>query len=264
MHLARYDTNQARRDQLAMVEGLWERGIRDRDVLEAFLEVPRQHFLPDALGNGVHEDLPLPIGHQQTSSPPYLVGRLLETLELRPGDRVLEVGTGSGYPAALLSLLCNEVITVEIVPELAEAAHERLRRLGRSNVRVVTADGSCGLEEYGPYDVIVVASGAACVPSALLDQLLPGGYLVIPEGEGDAQLLRRYRKEQTPYNAYAAFAECDGPAPLWHTFVPVVRRQRAVAERALKQSSDWREDSPRTRTHAFSFQLEGNAQPGAA
>jgi protein-L-isoaspartate(D-aspartate) O-methyltransferase len=216
-------------DRQAMVRDLLERGVQDERVLSAFLAVPRQHFLP-GFGRSVHEDRRFPIGHEQTSSPPFLIARSLETLELRPSDRVLEIGTGSGYQAALLSLLCHTVMTVEVVPELADAASEKLRRLGRSNVQVFRGDGSRGMPEYGPYDAIVVATGAQCEPSALLAQLRRGSHLVLPEGEGD-QILRRYHQEPNARADSDAFSEEECPPPLWHTFFPLEPRTTRRAGR---------------------------------
>jgi protein-L-isoaspartate(D-aspartate) O-methyltransferase len=209
-------------DRQAMVADLLERGIQDERVLAAFLAVPRHHFL-SGFGRSVHEDIRFPIGHEQTSSTPFLIARLLETLELRPSDRVLEIGTGSGYETALLSLLCQAVVTVEIVPELASAADERLRRLGHSNVRVLAGDGSRGVPECGPYDAIVVATGAKCEPPALLAQLRWGSHLVLPEGDGD-QIIRRYRQEQNNHADNAAFSGDESPSQIWHTFLPLVPR----------------------------------------
>jgi protein-L-isoaspartate(D-aspartate) O-methyltransferase len=163
-------------------EQIGERGIEDQAVLGAMLAVPRHLFVPDEHRDRAYGDHPLPIGHGQTISQPYIVAFMTELLELQPGDRVLEVGTGSGYQAAVASMLADSVFSVEIVPELAADAEARLDRLGYRDVRVRNADGYFGWEQHAPYDAIFVTAAAGHVPPPLLQQLVPGGRMAIPVG----------------------------------------------------------------------------------
>lgn len=163
-------------------EQIVERGIEDQAVLGAMLTVPRHLFVPDEHRSRAYGDHPLPIGHGQTISQPYIVAFMTELLGLEPGDRVLEVGTGSGYQAAVASMLADSVFSVEIVPELAAGAEARLDRLGFRDVRVRNADGYFGWEEHAPYDAIFVTAAAGHVPPPLVQQLVPGGRMAIPVG----------------------------------------------------------------------------------
>jgi protein-L-isoaspartate(D-aspartate) O-methyltransferase len=158
------------------------RGVRDERVLAALRRVPRHRFVPEAERAGAYEDHPLPIGSFQTISQPYIVAVMSELARLKPGARVLEVGTGCGYQAAVLAELGTEVHSIEIVPELAASARETLRALGYERVNVITGDGYRGLPERAPFDAILVAAAADHVPQPLLDQLAVGGRLVIPVG----------------------------------------------------------------------------------
>ena len=158
------------------------RGVRDRRVLEAMRTVPREAFVPESLAEFAYDDSPLPIAEEQTISQPYVVALMAEALEIGPGDKVLEIGAGSGYAAAVLSRLGRKVYAVERHELLAREAEERLARLGYSNVRILHGDGTLGWPEHAPYDAIVVAAGGPEVPPALLDQLAEGGRLVIPIG----------------------------------------------------------------------------------
>jgi protein-L-isoaspartate(D-aspartate) O-methyltransferase len=180
-------------------EHLEKRGITRRRVLNAFAEVPREAFVADELVEFAYEDTPLPIGLEQTISQPYIVALTVEALELEGTERVLEVGTGSGYAAAILSRLAREVFSVERHPRLATEASERLRRLGYDNVEVACADGSLGWQKHAPYDAIAVAAGAPRVPQALLEQLAPGGRLVLPVSTSPTRqsLLRITREGDT-------------------------------------------------------------------
>ena len=173
----------AARDRDRMVERqLMVRGIGDPRVLEAMRQVPRHRFVEERFAPEAYADHPVPIGHGQTISQPYIVGYMVEQLRLGPGSRVLEIGTGCGYQAAVLARLAAEVFTIEIVPGLAVAASAVLHDLGIANVHVATRDGRTGWPEHAPYDGIVVAAAAADVPPALVGQLKPGARLVIPLG----------------------------------------------------------------------------------
>ena len=170
--------------------------IRDKRVLGAFAQVPRERFVPTELQPYAYEDRPLPIGHGQTISQPLMVAVMTEALRLEGDEKVLEVGTGSGYQTALLSLLAREVVSVERVAELAESAEERLHRLGYENVCVRVAGEALGWPREAPYDAITVAAGAPTVPPSLLDQLADGGRLLIPVGGRRLQRLTRATKHR--------------------------------------------------------------------
>jgi protein-L-isoaspartate(D-aspartate) O-methyltransferase len=169
------------------------RGVHDGRVLAALRAVPRHRFVPEDLEPSAYSDGPLPIGHGQTISQPYIVAAMTELLAPEPDDVVLDVGTGSGYQAAVLARLVKRVYSIEIVPELASAARERLAALGYTNVDVVTGDGWAGLPAQAPFDGILVAAAPPEVPQALLDQLRPGARLVIPVGLAE-QDLRVYER----------------------------------------------------------------------
>jgi protein-L-isoaspartate(D-aspartate) O-methyltransferase len=158
------------------------RGVRDPRVLVAMREVPRHLFVDSAQSADAYEDHPLPIAGNQTISQPYIVALMTELAEITPGERVLEIGTGSGYQSAVLSRLAREVYSIEIVPELARASGERLRRLGYGNVTVKEGDGYRGWSEHAPFDAIIVTAAPDRIPQPLLDQLAPGGRMVIPVG----------------------------------------------------------------------------------
>jgi protein-L-isoaspartate(D-aspartate) O-methyltransferase len=158
------------------------RGISDPRVLEAMRKVPRHLFVPEAYRSRAYEDGPLPIGHDQTISQPYIVGYMSEALELRPAHRVLEIGTGSGYQAAILGELAAEVYTIEIVPELAERARTALDEAGYRNVHVRQGNGYLGWPEKSPFDRIIVTAAPDAIPQALVDQLAVGGIMVVPVG----------------------------------------------------------------------------------
>ena len=161
---------------------LLARGVRDKAVLRAMREVPREEFLPPGLEALAYQDGPLPIAEGQTISQPYIVAYMVEALQLKGTERVLEIGTGSGYAAAVLSLCAAEVYTVERIASLAESARSRLHELGYDRVTVHLGDGTLGWRDHAPYDGIVVTAGAPEVPEELLNQLAPQGRLVIPVG----------------------------------------------------------------------------------
>jgi len=185
--------------RLRMVrEQIVARGIADPRVLEVMARVPRHEFVPAARRTEAYEDWPLPIGYGQTISQPYIVAFMTAALNPRPGDRVLEIGTGSGYQAAVLADLVAEVYTVEIVEPLAKRAEADLKRLGYANVKVRAGDGYLGWPEAAPFDAIIVTCAPEDVPPALVDQLREGGRMIIPVGtQWGAQELYLLRKTAT-------------------------------------------------------------------
>jgi protein-L-isoaspartate(D-aspartate) O-methyltransferase len=164
-------------------EQIESRGISDARVLAAMRKVPRHEFVPEHLTAAAYEDHPLPIGYGQTISQPYIVALMTELLHLTPESKVLEVGTGCGYQTAIISEIATEVYSVEIVEPLAQESAERLRRLGYKNIHVKRGDGYLGWPEHAPFDAIIVTAGADHVPPPLVEQLKPGGRMVIPVGE---------------------------------------------------------------------------------
>ena len=173
---------------------LLRRHVRDRRVLDAMATVPRERFVPPDLRSRAYDDSALPIGEGQTISQPLMVGLTLDAAGINPEDRALEVGTGSGYQAAVLSLLVREVVTVERLAPLRQQAEAILREMGYQNVTVEQAGDVLGCPARAPYDAIIVAAGAPHVPRPLLDQLAPGGRLVVPVGERRRQELVRATK----------------------------------------------------------------------
>jgi protein-L-isoaspartate(D-aspartate) O-methyltransferase len=172
-----------------VVEQVEARGVKDALTLEALRRVPRHRFVAPGLESEAYADHPLPIGHGQTISQPYIVGFMTEALGLRGGESVLEIGTGSGYQAAVLAEIAREVRTIEIVPELADEARERLAALGYRNVLVRAGDGYQGWPEAAPFDAIIVTAAAPRVPEPLKAQLKDGGRLILPLGEAYQELL---------------------------------------------------------------------------
>jgi len=162
---------------------LRHRGIRDEKVLDAMFHVPRHEFVPSSLVKAAYDDRPLPLGEAETISQPYMVAAMTEAADVQPGDKALEVGTGSGYQAAILAYLGARVYTVERNAALAKSARERLRRLGYDGVEVIVGDGSEGYPPAAPYSIILVTAAAPVVPPALLEQLAEEGRLVIPVGD---------------------------------------------------------------------------------
>ena len=175
-------------------EQLVGRGVTDRRVLEAMRRVPRQLFVDEALQDRAHGDHPLPIGDGQTISQPFMVGKMSELLELAGTEKVLEIGTGSGYQAAVLSELSGRVCTVERIPKLAQRARELLEMLGYANVWVRVANGTLGWPDEAPFDRILVAAGAPSVPPPLFEQLREGGRMVMPVGDATGQVLQVIEK----------------------------------------------------------------------
>jgi len=190
-------TSQRTRDRL--VARLREEGIRDNRVLDAIASTPRHLFIDEALATRAYEDTALPIGHGQTISQPYIVARMTELLlEVNP-NVVLEVGTGSGYQAAILAGLVDKVYSTERIEALATQARQRFRQLGYRNVRIQHSDGSWGWPQFAPFDAIIVTAGAAEIPEALLEQLKVGGRLVMPLGGRDRQTLITVTRTESVY-----------------------------------------------------------------
>jgi len=165
------------------------RGVRNHAVLQAMRKVPRHLFIPENYRAHAYADMPLPIGEAKTISQPYIVAYMTEALKLRPSDRVLEIGTGSGYQAAILAELAKEVYSIEILPELAQRAQELLNLLGYSNVYIKIGDGYLGWPEKAPFDAIILTAAPPAIPPPLFDQLAKGGRLIAPVGTDFQQLI---------------------------------------------------------------------------
>ena len=206
---------EAERQQMIR-DQLQRRNIQDERVLDAMARVPRHAFVPDEMLEHAYSDNALPIAAQQTISQPYIVALTLTALALRGDERVLEIGTGSGYAAALLALLAAEVWSVERIVELADTARQRLQRLGYGNVHVVHGDGTQGWPERAPYAAIAVAAASPQMPQPLLEQLAIGGRLVIPVGTRDEQHLQRVTRTASGWRT-----ETIGPV----RFVPLIGRE---------------------------------------
>lgn len=204
------------RQRLHLVDLIRDQGIEDMDALRVFATVPRHRFVPEAVRHRAYEDRALPIGQGQTISQPSIQALYLQTLELKPTDAVLEVGTGSGYQTALLAELAERVYSIERIRELAVSARTVLDDLGYSNIAIMTGDGTVGWSRYAPYDAILVAAAAPRVPAALVDQLAPGGKLLVPVGGRDLQQLMLVRKNQDGTTEEEAVTGC--------VFVPLVGR----------------------------------------
>jgi len=177
-----------------LIEEIRNRGVDDLEILQLFDRVPRHLFLPEGIRHRAYEDSALPIGHGQTASQPSLQALTLAVLRPGPGDRALEVGTGSGYQTALLALLAERVYSVERVRELSARARTALDALRLPNVALLVGDGTIGWRKYAPYQVIVVSAAAPSVPPALVEQLAPGGRMLIPVGDRESQELLLVRK----------------------------------------------------------------------
>jgi protein-L-isoaspartate(D-aspartate) O-methyltransferase len=220
----------ARARQRMVQQQLEVRDIRDARVLNAMRKVPRHQFVPRESRQHAYADAPLPIGHSQTISQPYIVALMTQLLELEPSDRVLEIGTGSGYQAAILAELSEVVYTLERLAPLAERAKDVLSHLGYENVVVLVGDGSLGLPEHAPYDGIIVTAAAPKAPAALQDQLGEGGRLVVPVGGREGQMLERWTRQGGRVG---------------------VERMVPVAFVPLLGDQGWREASPRPRRKWF-------------
>jgi protein-L-isoaspartate(D-aspartate) O-methyltransferase len=190
------DAEFARQRETMVREQIAARGVEDERVLDALAQVPRHRFVPEEYVGEAYEDHPLPIGYGQTISQPYIVALMTEAAQPDPGDRVLEIGTGSAYQAAVLAELGAETYTIEIIPELAAQAGERLRALGYTDVEVRQADGYFGWEEHAPFDAILVTAAPDHLPQLLTGQLAEGGRMVIPIGPaGSYQTLWLFEKQ---------------------------------------------------------------------
>lgn len=183
-----------------LIERIRERGINDLNVLQAFDGVPRHLFVPEAVRHRAYEDAPLPIGFGQTASQPSLQALYAELLGLGPADRVLEVGTGSGFQTGLLARLAGHVYSVERIRELSVRARSALDQLRMTNVALLVGDGTIGWAKYATYDAILVTAGAPEVPKPLLEQLAPGGRMLVPLGPRDEQVLTLVRRTETGYH----------------------------------------------------------------
>jgi len=219
------DSDFARLRHCMVNDQLRARHLADERVLAAIEKVPRHLFVPQAQRRSAYEDAPLSIGFGQTISQPYMVARMTELARLTPTDRVLEIGTGSGYQAAVLAELAQEVWTVERHAELAARAADLLRELGYDNVHVITGDGSVGYPPAAPYDAIVVTAAAPCVPESLREQLAVNGRMVIPVTEGyseDLRLIERLAAPEPGADTETCFREVS---ILACTFVPLIGQE---------------------------------------
>jgi len=180
--------------RLRLIEALREKGIRDLAVLHAFEQTPRHQFIPTGLRHRAYEDSSLPIGNGQTISQPSIHARYLELLALSGRERVLEIGTGSGYQTVLLAHLVEQVFSIERIPALYQQAREAIRRAGVNNVSMLLGDGTLGWRDYAPYDAILVSAGAPEVPQPLLEQIAAGGRMLVPVGTREEQHLILYRR----------------------------------------------------------------------
>ncbi|HET9840279.1 MAG TPA: protein-L-isoaspartate(D-aspartate) O-methyltransferase [Candidatus Angelobacter sp.] len=209
-------------ERLSMVERqLRQRGIRDERVLAVMYKVPRHEFVGREHWSEAYADHPLLIGEQQTTSQPYMIAAMVQAAEVKPEDRVLEIGSGSGYQTAVLAELASQVFAVERYPSLAETARQTLERLGYRNVKITAGDGSLGFPEAAPFDAIIVSAAAPRVPPALIGQLAPGGRLLIPVGDADHQVLQLVRRDQQGNVTVLTLEGCR--------FVPLIGQQGFAA-----------------------------------
>lgn len=199
-----------------LIEDIRARGVEDLEILQLFDRVPRHLFLPEGVSPRAYEDAAIPIGYRQTASQPSLQAYYLEILRPGPDDKVLEIGTGSGYLTALLAMMADRVYSVERVRELSQRARKVLDAVGLKNVALLVGDGTIGWKKYAPFDVIVVSAASPSVPQALVDQLADGGRMLIPVGSRDVQELTLVRK-----SGFAVTEEVVGDEV---TFVPLLGR----------------------------------------
>ena len=199
-----------------LIEDIRSHGIEDLEILQLFDQVPRHIFLPEGVSPRAYEDAPIPIGYQQTASQPSLQAYYLTLLQPSKDEKVLEIGTGSGYLTALLALMADRVYSVERVRELSQRARKALDALALQNVALMVGDGTIGWRKYAPFDVLVVSAASPSIPPALLDQLADGGRMLIPVGSRDAQDLVLVRKDGSDVTEEIVKGEC--------TFVPLLGR----------------------------------------
>jgi protein-L-isoaspartate(D-aspartate) O-methyltransferase len=209
-------------ERCSMVESqLRQRGIRDERLLAAMNKVPRHEFVNQQNWSEAYADHPIPIPEQQTTSQPYMIAAMIQAAQIKPEDRVLEIGAGSGYQTALLAELASQVFAVERYASLAEAAQKTLDRLGYGNAKIVTGDGSLGLPEAAPFDAIIVSAAAPSIPQALAEQLALGGRLLIPVGESEQQLLQLVQRHPDGTTSVRTLEGCR--------FVPLIGAQGFAA-----------------------------------
>lgn len=205
-----------------LIEEIRSRGIESLDILQLFDQVPRHLFIPEGMGHRAYEDAPVPIGYGQTASQPSLQALYLDVLRPQPDERVLEIGTGSGFLTALLARMADRVYSVERVRELSVRAREALDELGMTNVALMVGDGSIGWRKFAPYPVVVVSAASPTVPGALVDQLADPGRMLIPVGSRDEQELVLVRREEDRV--------AEEPLREGCTFVPLLGRYAWKAE----------------------------------
>jgi protein-L-isoaspartate(D-aspartate) O-methyltransferase len=209
-------------ERFSMVESqLRQRGIRDERLLAAMSKVPRHEFVSQQNWNEAYADHPIPIAEKQTTSQPYMIAAMVQAAEIKPGDRVLEIGAGSGYQTAVLAELASHVFAVERYASLTDTAQKTLERLGYRNAKIVTGDGSLGLPEAAPFDAIIVSAAAPSIPQALVDQLALGGRLLIPIGEAEQQVLQLVQRNADGGTSVRTLEGCR--------FVPLIGEQGFVA-----------------------------------
>jgi protein-L-isoaspartate(D-aspartate) O-methyltransferase len=217
--MAKQTTNEWRQagSPEALVLDLVDKGIRDKRLLGAFTHIRRVDFVPAAFVSDAYRDEPVSIGHDQVTSQPSLIALMVQALRLTGSEKVLEIGTGFGFQTAILSRLCREVFSIEIVPDLAKAAESNLRKAGIQNAKVVVGDGSLGLPHHAPFDAVIVSAAAPNVPQPLIDQLKDGGRLVQPIGPGGEELVTSFQKLQ---GSLIEEEEITGACfvPLWGAF----------------------------------------------
>jgi len=200
---------------------LRQRGISDERLLAAMAKVPRHEFVSPQNWAEAYADHPIPIGEQQTTSQPYMIAAMVQAAGIKPEDRVLEIGSGSGYQTAILAELASQVFAVERYASLTEAARAMLERLGYRNAKVITGDGSLGMPEAAPFDAIIVSAAAPRIPPALVEQLAVGGRLIVPVGESDQQVVQLVQRNADGTTTVHTLEGCR--------FVPLIGQQGFAA-----------------------------------